>query len=123
MSTFEREDFRWRETYFILFDSAARPTLQRVEKALKNLNSNFEIVNQRADDQGRFDSLTCLSPDDYAALDISYLEGEEVIELDEEHFPVMLIVLGRQQGDLRPRMGRLSPAEVVRLENFPTKGL
>lgn len=80
MSTFERDDFRWRETYFILFDSAQRPTLQRVEKALKNLGTNLALVNQHADDQGRIDSLTCMSPDDYAALDISYLEGEEVIE-------------------------------------------
>lgn len=80
MSTFERDDFRWRETYFILFDSAQRPTLQRVEKALKNLGANFVLVNPHANDQGRIDSITCLSPDDYAALDISYLEGEEVIE-------------------------------------------
>jgi hypothetical protein len=80
MSTFEREDFRWRETYFILFDSAVRPALQRVVKVLEDLSNNFEIVNQRAEDEGRFDSLTCMSPDDYAALDISYLQGEEVIE-------------------------------------------
>ncbi len=35
MSTFERENFQWRETYFVLFDADKRPTLARVEKRCK----------------------------------------------------------------------------------------
>lgn len=80
MSTFERDEFKWRETYFVLFDSTRRPTLKRVEKALHDLNDRFQLSDGVADEDGRFESLTLLSPDDYAAVDISYDDGEEVRE-------------------------------------------
>ncbi len=80
MSTFEREEFKWRETYFVLFDSTRRPTLNKVERALRELNDRFQLSNGRADEDGRFESITVMSPDDYAALDISYESGEEVLE-------------------------------------------
>ncbi|HEX3726312.1 MAG TPA: hypothetical protein VHV08_08715 [Pirellulales bacterium] len=80
MSTFEREEFKWRETYFVLFDSCHRPSLKKVERMLHDLNERFELSNIRADDDGRFESITVMSTDDYAALDISYMEGEEVRE-------------------------------------------
>ena len=80
MSTFEREEFKWRETYFVLFDSAKRPTLKKVERMLHNLSPRFQLSNPLADDDGRFESITVFSPDDYAALDISFISGEEVVE-------------------------------------------
>ena len=80
MSTFEREEFKWRETYFVLFDSAKRPTLKKVEQVLRGMNSRFELSNARADEDGRFESITIMSPDDYAALDISFESGEEALE-------------------------------------------
>ena len=80
MSTFERDEFKWRETYFVLFDSCRRPTLKQVERVLKQLSSRFELSEGAADEDGRFESLTLLSPDDYAALDVSYETGPEVLE-------------------------------------------
>ena len=80
MSTFERDEYKWRETYFVLFDSAKRPTLHQVEQVVGELNDRFELSNARADDDGRFESITIMSPDDYAALDISFEVGEEVVE-------------------------------------------
>jgi hypothetical protein len=80
MSTFEREEYKWRETYFVLFDSCKRPTLKQVEHVLHELSDRFELSNARADEDGRFESITVISPDDYAALDISYESGEEVQE-------------------------------------------
>ncbi len=80
MSTFERENYQWRETYFVLFDSPKRPTLQHVEKVLRTLSDRFQLTGGVADDDGRFESLTLLAPDDYAALDISFVAGEEVLE-------------------------------------------
>jgi hypothetical protein len=80
MSTFERDEFKWRETYFVMFDSAKRPTLKTVERVLRDLSDRFELSNNRADEDGRFESITVMSPDDYAALDISYESGEEVLE-------------------------------------------
>jgi hypothetical protein len=80
MSTFEREEYKWRETYFVLFDSARRPALSRVERMLGELSGRFQLSNATADEDGRFESITVISPDDYAALDISYEAGEEVAE-------------------------------------------
>lgn len=80
MSMFEDSRYRWRETYFVLFDAKDRPKLAGVTKALSALNKRFQLTNLNADDEGGVDSLTLLSPDDYAALDICYTEGEEVLE-------------------------------------------
>ncbi len=80
MSMFENEQYRWRETYFVLFECSKRPTLEKLQQTLTKLNSRFTLTNLDADESGRFESMTVLSPDDFAALDISYLEGEEVIE-------------------------------------------
>ncbi len=78
MSTFENDQYKWRETYFVLFDAAKRPTLAKISKALRAINPRFELDNPIADDGDGFESLTLRSPQDYAAIDISYMEGEEV---------------------------------------------
>ena len=80
MSMFEDGHYRWRETYFVLFDSGNRPKLETVERALSALNEHYLLRNLSADEEGRFDSLTLLSSEDFAALDICYLDGEEVLE-------------------------------------------
>jgi hypothetical protein len=80
MSTFERDEYKWRETYFVLFDSANRPALKSVERMLHDLSDRFQLSNAGADADGRFESITVMSPDDYAALDMSYEAGEEVVE-------------------------------------------
>ena len=80
MSMFEDGHYRWRETYFVVFDVSKRPTIQRVKKSLTALGRRYELKNVRGDEAGLLESLTVLSPDDFAALDISYLEGEEVLE-------------------------------------------
>ena len=51
-----------------------------VTKALSALNKRFQLTNLSADDEGRIDSLTLISPDDFAALDICYIDGEEALE-------------------------------------------
>jgi hypothetical protein len=81
---FENDQYRWRETYFVLFQSAKRPTLEGLQHKLSRLNSRFTLTNLSADESGRFESMTVLSPDDFAALDICYLEGDEVRERSAE---------------------------------------
>jgi hypothetical protein len=80
MTMFETDRFHWRETYFVLFRSARRPTLAKVESTLQKLGSHYQLTDAQADENGLFESLTLLSPDDFAALDISYLAGEDVEE-------------------------------------------
>jgi hypothetical protein len=80
MSMFDNDQYRWRETYFVLFDSTRRPTLKAMEKKIAAINGHYVLTNCRADAHGRFESLSVVSPEDFAALDISYLGGKEVRE-------------------------------------------
>lgn len=80
MSMFEDRQYQWRETYFVLFDSARRPKLEALKKKLAAAGSRFTFSNCVTDKKGRIESLTILAPDDFAALDISFLAGEEVRE-------------------------------------------
>jgi hypothetical protein len=80
MSMFEDSRYRWRETYFVLFDAKKRPKLSSVSHVLTALNKRFQLTNLNADGHGQIDSLTLISPDDYAALDICYTDGAEVLE-------------------------------------------
>lgn len=80
MSLFEKDDFRWRETYFVLFDEQNRPNLDKLQQVLQDLNSRFRFDEANCDEDGRIESLILISPDDYAALEIGYSYGEEVRE-------------------------------------------
>ena len=80
MSMFENSEYRWRETYFVLFDAPNRPLAEKVEQTLAALDDSYELKNVNADEAGRLDSLTLISPDDSAALDICFIEGTEVTE-------------------------------------------
>jgi len=80
MSMFENDQYCWRETYFVLFDSRKRPPLEAVRQTLAKLNTHFTLTNLTATDDGRIESLTILAPDDFAALDICYVDGEEVAD-------------------------------------------
>jgi hypothetical protein len=80
MGMFDDDRLEWRETYFVLFESAQRPLLRDVERALKDLHGRFQVQDGIADDLGKFESITVLSPEDHAALEITYLTGEDVRE-------------------------------------------
>ena len=47
----------------------------------------------------------------------------KVVGLDDDHIPVMLVVVGKKSGDMRPRSPRLPIHEVVRLETADGPGL
>ncbi|MBN2218591.1 MAG: hypothetical protein JW719_14540 [Pirellulales bacterium] len=80
MSLFEDDRYRWRETYFVQFPAKNRPALAKVRQALSTLGEGLELTNPVADRSGRFESITILAPDDFAAIDISFLAGAEVLE-------------------------------------------
>ncbi len=105
MSTFENEQYEWRETYFVLFSSANRPKLRDVEKKLASLNSRFTLVDGVAK-KGLLESLTVLSPDDFAALDICYVGGDEVRDQVKQMIEEMRDEEGRSEE--RQRIERLS---------------
>ena len=81
MSLFENDEYRWRDTYFVLFDSQNRPNVVEVEAALREMDRRYQLIDVRKNEDGMFESLTLLSPDDNTAMDITIMSGEEVAEL------------------------------------------
>ncbi len=80
MSLFEDANYRWRETYFVLFQQVNRPSVESIRKSLGALGPRLQIRDVREDGQGNAESFTILSPDDFAAMDVSFVVGEEVEE-------------------------------------------
>jgi len=80
MSNSKSDEFLWRETYFILFSHTRRPTLSQVEDALLQTGGRLQLENLAADDDGLFASLLVESPEDHAAVEVSYEMGDAVIE-------------------------------------------
>ena len=80
MSLFEDNQYQWRETYFVLFEQRDRPAAEKVVKELAKLEQHFDIKNVTANEQGQLEALTLISHDDNAAMDVTYLSGDEVRE-------------------------------------------
>lgn len=80
MSLFENDEYQWRETYFVLFDVSKRPTAEKFAQMLTGLNDAYQVTDVRADEEGAFESLTLISKDDYAAMDLTCAANEEVQE-------------------------------------------
>jgi hypothetical protein len=76
----EGDQLEWRDTYFILFQQSARPTLTQVEAAITDAARHITLENLEADEDGMFESLLVQAPDDHSALEISYERGDAVIE-------------------------------------------
>lgn len=84
MSLFENDLYQWRETYFVLFQDTTRPQADDVVKAITQQDGRFEVTQVVANDAGQLESLTLRSPEDSSAMDITYVDGEEVGEQVEE---------------------------------------
>lgn len=80
MSLFENDEYQWRETYFVLFDVSKRPSAAEFESFVGGMNKGYEVRDVRATEEGGFDSLTLISKDDYAAMDLNCATSEEVRE-------------------------------------------
>lgn len=80
MSLFENDQYRWRETYFVQFPVENRPSLDKARQALSMVSDRFELTHLQANEQGQFESLTLVALDDYAAVDVCFTSGEEVLD-------------------------------------------
>ena len=81
MSLFENSEYRWRETCFVMFDGSTRPQLQQVQA---KLDGQFELGDSTANEQGELETLTVYSPHDFSAMDIHYVDGDDVTETMED---------------------------------------
>ena len=77
MSLFEDSNYEYRETYFVLFDQKNLPSAEVLFTAIHGLGSRYQIIESN-EDEGMFESMSVVSQQDFSAMDIAYLEGEEV---------------------------------------------
>ena len=80
MSLFANDQYRWRETYFVLFDLRDRPSQKELENALAGLGAGYQVSEVSTGEDGEVESLTVFSACDFAAMDVSFVTGEEVSE-------------------------------------------
>ena len=80
MSLFEDDRFEYRETCFVIFHSSKRPSAARLIEAVRELGDRYSVSKPETSADGAFDAVTVHCPDDRAAIDISYVDGEDVLE-------------------------------------------
>ncbi len=79
MSLFEDSSYDYRDTFFVHFQIENRPSVSAIETTITSLGSKYELLNLKEED-GQFVSATIKSPQDNSAMDISLVQGEEVLE-------------------------------------------
>ena len=79
MSLFEDSSYDYRDTFFVHFQVENRPSADDVKTTIASLGSKYEL-SKLVEDEGGFVSATIKSPQDNSAMDISLVQGEEVLE-------------------------------------------
>ena len=80
MSLFGNSEYRWRETFLIMLDRTKRPSGAEFERAMGQLGGRYVVDELAVDDEGLLETATLLAPSDHAAMDVSFVAGEEVSE-------------------------------------------
>ena len=80
MSLFEDDQYQYCDTFFVYFEAKNRPSLAQIEEALNSGVETCELSDAKADTDGAFKSITVRSPHDSSAMDIAFVQGEEVVE-------------------------------------------
>lgn len=94
MSLFANQEYRWRETYSVLFREADRPAAALLRKTLEGLGDGYRVTEITTDAAGQVESMTVLAPADFAGMDLSFVSGEDVqeqiaeIKLERKHAPL-----------------------------------
>ena len=79
MTLFEDNRYDWRETYFVYFESAHRPKLPVIRRALQTYAPLFKVLDSKAEPNGNLVKMTIASYEDHAALEVVYREGNDVL--------------------------------------------
>ena len=79
VSLFEDSSYEYRDTFFVHFQVENRPSGDDFRITIDSLGSKYEL-SKLVEDEGRLVSATIKSPQDNSAMDISFVQGEEVLE-------------------------------------------
>ena len=79
MSLFDDPNYRWRDTFLVLFDDKQRPTIELAQSAIQQIGK-FEMQNFSESESRYVESMTITSSVDLIGLEILYVAGAEVVE-------------------------------------------
>ncbi|MGY8732330.1 MAG: hypothetical protein ACKVK0_09330 [Pirellulales bacterium] len=79
MSLFDDPNYRWRDTFLVLFDDEQRPTIELALSAIQKIGK-FEMQNLSESESRYIESMTITSNVDLVGLEIFYVAGAEVVE-------------------------------------------
>jgi len=79
MSLFDDPNYRWRDTFLVLFDDEQRPTVELALSAIQQFGK-FEVRNSSESESQHIESITITSNVDLIGLEILYVAGAEVVE-------------------------------------------
>jgi hypothetical protein len=79
MSLFDDSNYRWRDTFLVLFDDEQRPTIELALSAIQKIGK-FEMQNLSESESRYIESMTITSSVDLIGLEILYVAGAEVVE-------------------------------------------
>jgi hypothetical protein len=79
MSLFDDPNYRWRDTFLVLFDDEQRPTVELALSAIQQIGK-FEVRNSSESESQHIESITITSNVDLTGLEILYVAGADVVE-------------------------------------------
>ena len=79
MSLFDDPNYRWRDTFLVLFDDEQRPTVELALSVIQQIGK-FEVRNSSESESQQIESITITSNVDLIGLEILYVAGAEVVE-------------------------------------------
>jgi len=88
MSLFDNPEYRWRETYLLFHRKSQRALAEKVVQAIAGIRGHYKLEQVVADTEGHFESGTVFAEEAFAAIDLSYIEDdqirEQIAEIQEE---------------------------------------
>ena len=80
MSLFDNPEYRWRETYLLFHKRQQRPSVDKIRQAIESIRGSYRIEQIRGTTEGVFESATVFAEEAFAAIDMSYIEDEQIAE-------------------------------------------
>ena len=88
MALFDNPEYRWRETYLLFHKKSQRAMAAKVVQTIEGIRGHYNLEQVVADPDGYFESGTVFAEEAFAAIDLSYVEDdqirEQIAEIQEE---------------------------------------
>ena len=80
MSLFDNPEYRWRETYLLFHKKKHRPSIDKIRQAIESLRGSYQIDQMTGTEEGVFESATLFAEEAFAAIDMSFIEDDQIAE-------------------------------------------